>query len=90
MSEIQNAKTKAEIELMNAEIAKMIQDSIRETRQAGIEHQKILAEIDRTRAERAKIDRERAWYPAVAMATAAGATAALIGATAAVVKFFFT
>jgi len=46
--------------------------------------------IDKIRAESLKTQRETAWHPALAIGTAMGATAAIIGATAAIVKIFFT
>lgn len=59
---------------IRAEIAKLMAETV-----------KLGAEQAKLNAEAAKMQRERSWYPAIAITTAAGAGAALF---AVLVKFF--
>gem|GEM_PF-3545596 len=76
-------KRDAEIKKLDAEITKMIEESKERMRDADLKHERHRVEMAKMASERAKIDRETAWYPLVA-------GAAFMGAAIAIVKFFFT
>jgi len=67
------------IRRMDAEIGKLLAETARITD----ERRKMDAEI-------AKLAKETSWHPMTAIAAAVGATATIIGATAAITKLFFT
>jgi len=83
----ETARLTAEAKYLEAKSRKLAAETTLEM-QARIE--KMSVENGQIAAETAKILRETRWHPLVVVAGAIGTTAALIGATVAAVKIFFT
>jgi len=97
MDALSASKIMAEAELhradarkREAEITKMIEDSIKEQARFKADLARMAAEREKTAAERAKIERETAWYPLIAMASAMGAGAAIMAGAVLLLKYLTT
>ena len=75
MATIDNTNETLSDDRIRAEINKLLAEQLK----LNAEQQKLMAEQQKFNAESAKMTRERTWYPAVVIATAAGAGAALSG-----------